>query len=403
MPAASDPRSTVIFEWETGTIDNRKIHVVKLEIPPKTIRIARQKNVQKVITTKGHVHNHGLEGLPVINCTGQAYHPPNAIDEGFNPNSAFAGLEYLNSAYVASGRLSSSPGLTSTIRSSFAFAPPTVANANSLNDVLNTVIQRASTLSQIKQRISPFGELEETGEFTFDPANIDRQLSNTEITSLKNMSLSEMERDPEINVTSKQQATTVINSLTTDNVVSVFAQLNQLAQSEPRLQNVYSKFEYYYNKFQNENSQIAITNLDPTVTTYMTRDPFVFLKADAATNISQSVSAVQEQARQIIRTQEGVGTKDWIITVVMYIQDKVFAGHFENFAMTESADIPGLINWEFTFVAHQSFILKGNNVIPFAQAFDTSLTQIETTPEIFQSRDRFDVLDSILSLSRRIV
>lgn len=398
MPAVNG-KNTMICEFETGVISDRRIHVIKMEIPPSTMKIGRQKNVQKLITTKGHSHNHALEALPVLTFAGQAYHPPNAADEGFNPNSAWAGLEGLNSSYVASGRLSSSPDLVNTIKSNFLYAPPAVSNANVFSDFLQTVQERVGALAAIQRKLLPFGTMQSTGEFTFNTDFLVRQLNITEINSIKNLSLSELERDASIVAATKEQFRSAVANLNPDNASATYAQLNQLAQSEPKLNDSFSKFEYFYNKYINENSQLAISGLDPTTTTYMTRDPFAMIKADAGKKIVTSLTTSQESIRRVIRGQENQGSQDWIITIVLYIKDMVFVGHWENFNISESAQNPNFYNWDAVFVAHQSFVLKNNNVIPFDRAFDTSLTQINFTSNIFQSRDRFDILDYILNLS----
>lgn len=407
MPAA---KTVVVFEWETGTKDNRVVHSVPLEIPPKSLKISRQKNVQKMVTTKGHTLNHGLENLPVISASGVAYHPLNASDQGYNPNSAFAGLEYLNSAYVASGRISSDPSLVSTVKVPTNLSPLTqktsaVSNSKlfSLGGLIQTAQARVKTLQTMAQKVLPFGQLTEIGEFVASTTDIVRTISTTHSLSLKNIGLSTLSGVTGLNQETTSTLSNLISAITPSNAEAVNTQVQQLAQTNTQLSNLASKFEYFYNKYLNDNSSLSISNLDPTVGLRMLGDPYVFLKSTAGTAISNKLVVQQAATKDTIKASQSSGTSDWVVTILLYIQDMVFSGHFEQFNMAASAEVLGLWNWDFTFVAHQSFILKDNNVIPFDRAFDTTLTQQNQAYPIFQQKDRFDVLEAILNTARRFI
>lgn len=410
MGAIRDPRVTIVFEWQTGTRDNEKTHTVKLEIPPNNIALKFSKNVQKIVTTKGWVLNHGLQNLAVVTASGQAYHPmvrENAIAEGFNPSVAMSGLEYLNSAYVASGRLSSNPDLINTISSKLLQSIPNVGSDLSFFDqFFATINNRTEFLKLLSNQAVKIGTVDPDSQEVDFPEREVNSITQPNIESLRN-TLSAGLFTVELTDTQFNQALNILNAMTQENVDISFRSFQELSTNVPNLSPIAIQFDQMLSTFKNQNQGLTFTKLDivtrqpvtldPSTATSLKRDPFILLKALSSARIVQQLKDQKLSLLDIFKPEEGTAD-DWIITIYMYWQDMVFRGHFEEFNMNQQAGYLGLWNWGFTFTAHDAWILKDNSIVPFTKAFDPGITQEESpgsAPDEYRNRN--NPLERLLS------
>lgn len=398
MPAVKDPYVSVIFEWETGVKQDKKVHTVKLEIPPGQINMRMSKNVQKTVTTKGWVLNHGIDNLAIVSASGQAYQPrirEHALEEGFNPEIALSGLEFLQAAYVASGRLSSNPSLTTTINTDLYRQTLINPEPPAFERLIETVSNRTQILDSIRQKVSSVGIINvSTNEVSF-PENETNNVTLEDVDQIR-ATLSADVYSLDISDAEKSQAWNLLNVLRNDNSDLIFLQFGELAVEQPSFQQLVDKFEVLLSRSKNQNLGLNIPipkasvnrnnakpntieeKLDPSIFTYIKRDPFSVLKALAAIQIFNKLRSIRSNTvlKGLLNVQESQAD-DWVVTVYMYWQDMILLGHFEAFDMLQQANIIGLWNWSFTFVVHEGWLLKNNNIVPFTRAFDPNITNIE--------------------------
>lgn len=415
MPVNRDPHVAVILEWESGVKQEKKIHTVRLEIPPSQISLRMSKNVQKTVTTKGWVLNHGIDNLATISASGTAYQPrirEHALEEGFNPDIGIAGLEFLQAAYIASGRLSSNPDLTATVSSDLYKQTLEQQQVTTKDGMLQTISQRVSILNKIRNKIIGLG-LRTVSGFTTTVSNTSavsevvpnfleqNTTTQTDIDQIR-ASISAGVYGLDVSDGEKALAYNLLNVLRVDNAEIIFRNFSELSIEQPRFVPLVDKLEFLLSRAKNQNLGISIPGLDPSVSTLLQRDPFAILKANAAQKINKNLkiqAAADPLLRGLVATQPEAD--DWVITVYMYWQDMVFSGHFESLDINQSAQVIGLWNWSFTYVVHDGWLLKNNNIVPFTKAFDPHITNIESpgsSPDSYRNVNR--PLDALLVKER---
>lgn len=402
MPAAKDPRITVCFEWDTGTIQKRKTHSVRLEIPPASIGIQLAKNIQKTVTTKGWVFNHGLENCAVITAQGKAYQPINALEEGFNPKLGLSGLELLQAAYVASGRLSSSTELTNTLNSRLiqSVTAPGVP-ATPVDGTVATVAQNANSLSSLASTAQSNGVVADDGTITVNSSVSQTSYTQTDVNQLKETLTAET-HNGEFSDSNKSAILNQLEGMTTLNVDTTYLALVTLGNTVSGMNSVINKFDFFKHKFSNGNNKLNLVGFDPSIVDLLVRDPLILLRSVSASRLSNNLRSQRQAA--IKDAQSGsTGTTDWVITIYMYWQNMVFSGHFENFSLTQSASELNLWNWSFTYVAHRAYLLKQNNILPFDRAFDPDVTEDVTRLNDLLLSGRVDALNRLLSFAGGIL
>lgn len=400
MPVVK-PQSSIVFQWSTGTRANEKIHSVSLQIPPSQISLKLSKNTQKQVTTQGWVINHGLDNLGIITASGQAYIPRNAnfaSKEGFNSNIKLSGLELLHSAYISSGKLSSDPELTSTISSSLLKSTRISKTGNStpIQNYISKLSNRVNILNTIKNKSIEIANIGLDNLLSFSDSEIS-YITQSSISSLKNMLGSDL-HTLSITQATKNQIMSILNSLDITNVDFKFRELESLFSQNSNLQSLVSKFDYFLNLFKNQNQGLNILGIDPSISTFLKRDPFVLLKSTAGKQIyNKLVNTTQQSLSKIISQQQNQLADDWIITIYLFWQDMIFVGNFENFDMTQQAQVLDLWNWSFTYTIHDGYLVKGNKIIPFMKAFDPSVTkQYSPGSRVDEYRNRHNGLENIL-------
>lgn len=402
MPAARDPRVTCTFEWDTGTIQKRKTHSVRLEIPPASIALQFSKTIAKTATTKGWNFNHGLENCAVITAQGKAYQPVNALAEGFNPKLGLSGLELLQAAYVASGRLSSSTELTNTLNSRLiqsVTAPPTLAVP--VDGTVATVAQNASSMSSLATTAQSNGVVADDGTVTMNAAASQTVYTQTDVNQLK-QTLSSETHNGELSDPNKNTILAQIDGMTTMNVDTTYLSLVALSSAVSGMDAILNKFDYFKHKFSNGNNKLSLLGFDPGIVDLLVRDPLILLRSVSASRLSNNLRTQRQAAVQDAQSGS-TGTTDWVITIYMYWQNMVFSGHFENFSLNQSASEQGLWNWSFTYVAHRAYLLKQNNILPFDRAFDPEVTEDVTRLNDLLLTDRVDALNRLLSFAGGIL
>lgn len=368
--------STFVFQWSTGTKGNEKIHSVALEIPPTQASLKFSKNVQKQVSTQGWVVTHGLPNLGVLTASGVSYQPYNegvALSEGFNKRLGLSGLELLNSAYISSGRLSSSTELTTSINSTLARQVGSNLQNISVPTTVSTITQRVNQLNQISAKSQQIGQVQPDGTIVY-PETETSGFTQANIDSMKNTLTADV-YGADLTPLEKQGALDKINGLTVLNVDFAYKDFENYSLTIPNLYLVNSKYDYLYNYFRNQNQNLNIPGLDPSVATYLRRDPFAYLKSTSGSAILNQIVSVKPKLTDLLISQQNTQADDWVITVLLFWGEKVFLGHFEAFDMSQQASFLNLWNWSFTYVIQDAWLLKDDKIIPFTKAFDPSVTQ----------------------------
>lgn len=381
MPAVKNPSSTVLFEWETGTKSEKTIHTVKLEIPPASMGIRRKKNTQRVVTTKGWAITHGLEDLDSLTASGLCYRPQDnqtAQAEGFDTRAYLSGIEFLNSAYISSGRLSSNRDMKNTINSSLysKLLNQQVAPAGYYQQkITNPIAARAQLLTQLKNYSLASGNT--IGNNNIININQTQTVSYTQpnVQTLQN-TLQPMTYSANIPVSVRDDVITSLAQLTTSNVDATYNNLKNLSLTQVGLVQLVDQFDFYRQLFGlGSSTKSTILGVDPAAYSGATLDPFILLKALTSSNLSNTLSTNPMALQTLFLLQQNTGADDWIVTVTIYWQNMVFQGHFDTFNFTASKDTIGLWQWDFAFTVHNSWIMKDRNIIPMNKAFDPSITE----------------------------
>lgn len=368
-----DPFIKVIFEWDTGDVDNRITHSVALSIPPSEINIRMNKNIQKTLTTKGFVFNHSQDELPTIAASGTAYQNPS---EAQLSNASLSGLEYLQAAYVSSGKSSTNPTLTKTIQSSATLGQSikttskSLSNFGPLSSIAQTLFQRSAVLNQVSGLAKQIGiGTDSSGNLVFNNLP-DSTITNSVVTNIKNSVTS---YSKSLNTGAQLSIDQLMKGLTTQNAEQVLVSLSSLSSTYNEVALIAQRFQFIKDSYLSSKDFSSFSPiLDPTLIRALRRDPAIAVKALASQNLSRSFSNLNNSLNTV---KDKIASKtDYVILITMYWQDMVFRGHFRSFNFKQSANVIGMWTYDFVFIAQESWLLKTNNVIPIDRAFDKNIT-----------------------------